>query len=325
MNRLLSSCLLALAACAAAPSVHAPPIAAPPRWAASKGLRITVFGPEGEATLTRGHHDWKPVWNLAGDRLAFFRTSVDSGAFVYWKAALMVVTADGGEERQLTDGTGRDFNPTWTRDGTGRILFNRYGVGDEPDRCEVWMTAPDGAPGSEVRVSGPEHRYEWADAGLRDGRIFVDTAVWSRFGRGSMRSFLLTPAPGGGGTYQELRRPTRAMWHKLSVSPSETKVVYMQDVSGDLGDYSDDVLYWAELDKDALEVRNPVRITKPTGRRCVNEYPRWSADETLILFDSSCDGASRVYAYRLSDGALAPVSPAGREATMFPSVQGVPQ
>lgn len=326
MRTLAPLLLAAPLACAAAGSSHAPELEPPARWAASKGLRITVFSPDGEKTLTGGHHDWKPVWNLAGDRLAFFRTTADAGPFIFWRAALMVARADGGGDRQLTDGTHRDFNPTWTRDGTERILFNRYGVDEEPDRCEVWSIAPDGAPGSEVRLSSPSHRYEWVDAGLRDGRLFVDTVVWSRFGAGSMRSFLLTPAPGGGpGSYQELRRPTGAMWHKLSVSPSETKVAYMLDVSGNLGDYSDDLLYWAELDTEGLAVRNPVRIRGSTGRRCVNEYPRWSADERLVLFDSSCGGVSRVYAYRLSDGAIAPVGPASPEPIMFPSVQGVPQ
>lgn len=317
--------LTALLACATAQPRSGPAVELPARWAASRALRITVFGPEGEVALTQGHHDWKPVWNLAGDQLAFFRTTADTGAFIYWKAALMVARADGGGVRQLTDGSGRDFNPTWTRDGSDRILFNRYGVGEEADRCEVWSTAPDASPGEEVRLSGPTNRYEWVDAGLRDGRLFVDTAVWSRLGVGRMRSFLVTPRPHQAGAYEELERPTRAMWHKLSVSPSETKVVYMQDVSGNLGDYSDDLLYWAELDLEHLAVKSPVRITGPTGRRCVNEYPRWSADESLVLYDSSCGGVPRVYAYRLSDGVTVEVPPGSREPTMFPSVQGVPQ
>ncbi len=317
--------LLGLLACATAAKPPATPVQLPARWAASRGLRITVFGPEGERTLTEGHHDWKPVWNLGGDRLAFFRTSADAGAFIYWRAALMVARADGGGVRQLTDGSGRDFNPTWTRDGSDRILFNRYGVNEEPDRCEVWVTSPDAAPGGEERISSPTNRYEWADAGLKDGRVLVDTVVWSRVGVGRMRSFLLTPRPHQAGVYEELQRPTDAMWHKLSVSPSETRVAYMQDVSGTLGDYSDDLLYWAELDTAGLAVKNPVRITGPTGRRCVNEYPRWSADETLVLYDSSCGGIPRVYAYRLADGATVEVSPRSGEPTMFPSVQGVPQ
>lgn len=41
------------------------------------------------------------------------------------------------------------------------------------------------------------------------------------------RSFLLTPNPGRVGTYEEISRPTTQLWHKLSVSPSETKVAYM--------------------------------------------------------------------------------------------------
>jgi hypothetical protein len=296
------------------------------RWAASEGLRITVFGgPEGRVTLTRGHRDWKPVWSPEGGQLAFFRTSRDRGPFVDWQADLWVVNVDGSGERRLTAANGRDFNPTWTRDGTRRIVFNRYGVEGEADRCEVWTTAPEGAPGSEVRVSSPAHRFEWANAGLRDGRLFVDVTDFSAPGGAVMRSFLLSPVPGGQGRYEEIARPTPALWHKLSVSPSETKVAYMLDRTGDLADYRDDVLYWAELDLETRAVKNPVRITDPTGGRCVNEYPRWSSDEQLILFDSSCSGSPRVYAYRLSDGVIAPVSPATGEPVMFPCAEGVPQ
>lgn len=327
--RLLAASLLPLAtltACAARSDPPAPAVTVPGRWAASEGLRITVFGgPDGPVTLTRGHRDWKPVWSPRGGLLAFFRTSKDLGSFVHWQADLWVVRADGGGARQLTAAKGRDFNPTWTRDGTDRILFNRYGVGGEPDRCEVWMTSSDAAPGSEVRISSPAHRFEWANAGLRDGRVFVDT-IEQQGAAGVMRSWLLTPAAGGGaGRYEEVARPTGGLWHKLSVSPSETKVAYMLDQAGDLADYSDDLLYWAELDRDGRAVRRPTRITGPTGRRCVNEYPRWSADETLVLFDSSCSGVPRVYAYRLSDGAVAPVSPRTAEPVMFPCAEGVPQ
>ena len=311
--------------CRHAPVPPAAPLGPVGTYAASAGLQITVFDPDGSRTLTRGHRDWKPVWNLAGDRLAFFRTSKDGGPFITWQSTLMVVAADGSFERALTDGAGRDFNPTWTRDGTDRIVFNRYGVAGEPDRCEVWSIAPDGTPGSEVRLSSGDDRYQWVNAALRDGRLFVDTIDFRRFSP-KARSFLVTPGrPGAAARYEELERPTTHMWHKLSVSPSERRVVYMQDRSGTLGDYSDDLIFWAELDIEGHAVRNPVPVTGSTGRRCVNEYPRWSADESLILFDSSCEGVARVFAFRLSDGATFPVSPGQREPVMFPCQQGVPQ
>ena len=38
-------------------------------------------------------------------------------------------------------------------------------------------------------------------------------------------------------------------------------------------------------------------------------YPRWSADERLIVYDSDRTGVSQLYAYRLSDGITRRISP----------------
>lgn len=273
------------------------------RWVASRNLEITVYeGTKPVRTLTTGHHDYKPVWSPDTDEIVFFRALRDSGDFAGWQTRICVVHADGTGLRCLTDGTHRDFNPTWTRDGTHRILFNRYAEGGDAAADEVWWTASDAAPGDEVRLD-QRARYAWVDAGLPDGRLFVD---WSTFAPWGQRSFLFTPGEAGGEV--ELARPAYHYWHKLSVSPSLTRVAYMVDLGYRSGDYSDDVIYWAELDLPGLAVKNPVLITPPYADGCVNEYPRWSPDETLVVFDSSCRGPSRAYAYRLSDGVVFPFS-----------------
>ena len=43
----------------------------------------------------------------------------------------------------------------------------------------------------------------------------------------------------------------------------------MYDNNGNIGDYTDDVLYWAELDVAGKAVTNPVAITEPTGGACL--------------------------------------------------------
>ncbi len=292
------------------------------RWVASRNLEITVYeGTKPVRTLTTGHDDFKPVWSPSGDTIAFFRAISDAGDFYQWRTKLCVIHADGTGYRELTDGSHRDFNPTWTRDGTGRILFNRYAEGGDPSRNDAYWTTPDASPGDEVQLNHGAG-WEWVDAGLLDGRLFVD-----RYNpvSGYQSSYLLTPGDGGG--YRELARPTHRYWHKVSVSPSQTRVAYMLDLSGTPGIYSDDVLYWAELDLESGAVTNPVLITRPEGGACINEYPRWYPDETMIVFDSSCagDGWPRAYAYRLADGALFPISDDPGVNVMFVNYEHTPQ
>lgn len=293
-------------------------------WVASESLQITLFGPDGKRSLTRGHRDWKPVSSPRADQVTFFRSSRDGGDFSTWRTKICVVSAGGGAVRELTDGAHTDFNPTWTRDGSGRILFNRYAEHGR-GTSEVFWTSPDASPGDEVRISDPRNAYEWVNGGLRDGRLFVDVIEFRLLHRAVARSFLVTLVPGGASRTQELIRPTVNMWHKLSVSPSERKVAYMLDTTGDLGDYRDDVLYVADFDPAALVVSNPVPITQPTGGRCVNEYPRWTPDERSVIFDSSCSGTSRMFLYHLTDGTTEPLSEDGDGQVMFGDFLGVPQ
>lgn len=133
-----------------------------------------------------------------------------------------MINSDGSDLRLLTSGEHADFNPTWTRDGTNMILFIRY-LRTPFDNMKMYLISPDGSPGDEIPISDPSFQYsEWAASGLRDGRIFID-----RIG-GGFRSYLLTLRLGEKGTYEEVQRNTSYYWHKLSVSPNETKVAYMR-------------------------------------------------------------------------------------------------
>ena len=293
------------------------------RWVSSDDLRITInqYGRDRQF-LTRGYDDYKPTWSKTGSRLAFFRVVSYGQTFADWKTKLCVIGTDGSGLRELSEGRYADFNPTWTRDGTNRIILNRYAVGGS-DRNDVYLMPPDGRPGDEVLVSNPANRYEWGFSGLVDGRLFVDRVSWST-GAPVARSFLLTPRPGGIGVYQEIARPTTQLWHKLSVSPSETKVAYMLDFDGDMSTYKDVVLYYADFDARRLVVSNPVPITG-NDPNDICEYPRWSADESLILYDSNRTGTYQMYAYRLADGVTARVSTDASSNSQFGSFENVPK
>lgn len=293
------------------------------RWVSSDNLRITInqHGRERQF-LTRGHDDYKPTWSRSGSLLAFFRVVSYGQTFAGWKTKLCVIGADGTGFRELSDGRYADFNPTWTRDGTNRIILNRYAVGGS-DRNEVYLVSPTGAVDAQTRVSDPAHGYEWAFSGLEDGRLFVD---WVGWGAGSpvARSYLLRPRPGGVGSYEEITRPTTRLWHKLSVSPSESRVAYMLDLDDNMSTYRDVVLYYADFDKQRLLVSNPVAISGDDPRD-VCEYPRWNRDESLIIYDCNSSGTYQMYAYRLADRTTVRISSDATSNSQFGSFEDVPK
>jgi Tol biopolymer transport system component len=292
------------------------------RWTCSDNLRIAVngYGQE-KSVLTSGGNDFKPSWSRTGSRLTFFRALRYGSSFADWKSKLCVIRADGTGFRELTTGNYADFNPTWTRDGSNQIIFNRYAVGGS-DRNDVYLISPEGRIGDEVLVSNPQNRYEWAFSGLRDGRIFIDRVTWGS-GAPVARSFLLTPSPGRTGAYEEIVRPTTRLWHKLSVSPSETKVAYMLDFDDNMSTYQDVVLCYADFDARSRVVSNPVTFTEDNPND-ISEYPRWNADETLIIYDSNRSGTYQMCAYRLADRMTVRLSD-GRSRAQFGNFENLPK
>jgi len=292
------------------------------RWTCSDDLRIAVGGHGREkSVLTAGGNDFKPSWSRTGSELTFFRALRYGSSFADWKTRLCVIRADGSGLRELTSGDYADFNPTWTRDGTHLVAFNRYAVGGS-DRNDIYLISPDGRVGDEVLVSDPRNPYEWVFSGLRDGRLFIAGVSWSA-GPPVARSFLLTPSPGRTGVYEEIVRPTTRLWHKLSLSPSETKVAYMLDLDDNMSTYRDVVLCYADFDAASRVVSNPVAFTEDDPND-ISEYPRWNADETLIIYDSNRSGRYQLYAYRLADRMTVRLTD-GRSNAQFGNFENLPK
>lgn len=295
-------------ACGGGSAVHTGPAGPSPvtalgvtaRWAASDNWQITVNSTGQPKLYLTISDDFKPSWSQTGSMLTYFHALQYGNTFDQWKTGLCVIHADGSQATALSTGAYADFNPTWTRDGTNRIIFNRYAVRGSTSN-DIYLISPQGPVGSEVLVSTPGNGYEWAFSGLKDGRLFIDRVSWST-GVAVASSFLLTPNPSGAPKYEEIKRPilSTQLWQKLSVSPSETKVTYMLDGNGDMSSYNDDVLYYADFDAKTLVVSNPVAFTTYNLSQ-ISEYPSWSADESLIIYDSNKSGVYQTYAYNLAD------------------------
>ena len=288
------------------------------RWASSENFEISISTIDGESNrLTSGFQDYKPSWSTDGSKLTFFRLLEYEEGFGISRTKIGVIDADGNNLRLLTSGDYPDFNPTWTRDGTNMILFTRYDR--EPRlRMKIFMIAPDGSPGDEILLSDPSFQYdEWASSGLKDGRIFID-----RIGNG-FRTFLLRPVSGDKGLYEEVIRPTSLYWHKLSVSPSETRVAYMRYGQGDRP-FEDAVICYADLDLEQRIMSNEVVVTR-SNPNCVFEYPRWTKDEQYLIYDCNMTGTFQIYAYRLSDGSARVISLDPDVNSMYGNFEGVPK
>jgi hypothetical protein len=273
--------------------------------------------------LTDSNRDFKPVSSLDGKTLVFFRVQTyGDGSFETWRTAIYVVNLDGSGLRQLTSGEFADYNPTFLRDGTNRIAFSRYNQ-TGMRHSEVFLTTPKAEIGAEQRVSHPtKPAYEYVYSSLKDGRLLIH-----RIESEEREVYLLTPMPGGIGKYERVQMPTNHYVHKLCLSPSETRITYMFDNDNNGATYNDVQIAWARFDAKSLKVWDEKRIT-PDDRATIDEYPKWSPDETMVIYDSDKSapgkGVMQIYAYRIADGVERILSLDPKENDQFPCVLGYP-
>jgi Tol biopolymer transport system component len=274
--------------------------------------------------LTHTDCDFKPVSSPDGTRAVFFRVkSHGDGRFETWRTAICVIGTDGTGFRPLTDGRYADYNPTFVRDGTDRIVFNRYNRTGRRE-SEIYVTTPTSEIGSEQKVSHPTvPAYEWVYSTLKDGRLFVH-----RIRSQEREVYLLTPNPGGLGKYERVTMPSSQYFHKACISPSETKITYMYDQDNNGATYADARIAWAQFDAKRLRVSDQKLIT-PDSPTTIEEYPKWSPDESIVLYDSNkANGGGeiyQIYAYRIADGVERVLSPDPKQNDQFVCVLGLPK
>lgn len=320
------------------------------RWASSIAdgndkTQIAIHDGENLTYLTQGQSDNKPSWSKTGDMLTFFRwhrssalgitfsKGVQDSLFSLFKTNICVINVDGTGLRELTDETHANLNPTWTRDGSNQIIFTRFhslGLGQR-----IYMIDPKGEKNSEVVVTSKCRRwplhFDWVESGLRDGRLFIWRMHWLRFALNIIKPgdtmdkiqtfHLLDPETQ---TYEDVKRPNKYPVHKLSASPSETRVCYMKDLNGNPMNYEDSVIAYAEFDLANREVKNEVVIS-PDDRSYIDMYPRWSPDEKHIMYTSGRSGKMMQYVYSLETKETHMVSDPGLHGDLFPCFEDMPK
>jgi Tol biopolymer transport system component len=311
------------------------------RWVSStkmyylNSLRITVHDGDDLKFITEGHRDHKPVWSKEGDMITFFRATgeTDVKPFRLYRTHICVVNSDGSGFKELTDAEDPNVNPTWTRDGSNRIIFNRlakslFGHG------KIFSIAADAQMNDALLISNPDNT-EWAESGLTDGRIFIFRInriaytlnyitpyyTWPH----TQSYFLLDPKTK---KYYPVKRQNKYPTHKLSLSPSETKIVYMKDLDGKLETYNDAVIAYANFDLENLVVKNEMVISVE-NRDHIDMYPRWSPDERYIVYSSSRGNGHmwnmEQYIYDLDTGKTHLISDENFSVDMYPCFEDVPK
>ena len=85
-------------------------------------------------------------------------------------------------------------------------------------------------------------------------------------------------------------------------------------------------LYTADVDVKTRTVSNPKAITdtKPDPK-IIWLYPRWTKDESAVVYHCSKTGKNQLYMYRLNDGSTVRVSTNADANYMFPCGQETPK
>jgi hypothetical protein len=290
-------------------------------YAVNGRLHVSLFGaPDGDP-ITTGPGDMKPSWSKTGDMIVFFRLTKRAPRVPDWKTAICVVRADGSGFRKVTNGTQTDFNPTWTRDGTNLIVFNRRNP--NTGRYAVMMTRADADLGEENVVSNPLHST-YAYTCLKDGRIFV-----AGTGRAGERGYsLMTPNPDEEVKYEriEFAFPLEGRIDRVSLTPSETRLCCeYQDGFGPYR-YPGRTLYIADFDVEARTVSNPKAITDTNpDSKTTWLYPRWTADESAVVYHCNKSGTPQLYMYRLTDESTVCLSTNPDARYLFPCGEATPK
>ncbi len=200
---------------------------------------------------------------------------------------------------------------------------------------QIYSVDPNGPKSSEELITSPDRdgllQYEYVESGLKDGRLFIWRVNWFRGLLNLIKPgeiiddiqtwHLLDPKTHD---TQEVSRPHQYPVHKLSVSPSETKVCYMKAVNGNPLNYRGSVIAFAEFDRENRIVKNEV-VVSLDDRSYTDMYPRWTPDEKFIMYSSSRSGKMRQYLYSIETKETYHVSVFSPHGDQYPSFEDMPK
>ena len=270
-------------------------------------IYVNVLGtPEGKPVTVppvEGWQDFKPSWSKTGDRLVFFRRVKNDRNVSNWKTVLCTIKTDGTDLEKLTDDTHTNFNPTWTRDGSNRPIWNRKN--DEKGGYFVMWSRVGAKPGEAVAVTDPRY-HTWAHTCLTDGRILVESAHPTH----GWAYYLMTPMPGGESRYERVDcggLAKQGLLCRISVSPSQKKICFGH-LLGHKFREPGHAVFIADFDAEKRTITNARPIANKAYKNIWYAYPRWVKGESAVVYHSYESGRGALYLYTLADGSTRRVS-----------------
>ncbi len=282
-------------------------------------IHVNTYGtPEGKA-LTTGHQDFKPSWSKTGDMLVFFRRLKHHPVTLNWITQICVINVDGTGFHPLTGGTHTDFNQTWTRDGLNTPIWNRKNP--ETGSFHVMQSKVGNKPDQEISLTDKSY-HTWAYTCLKDGRILVQSAQPDQ----GWGYFLMTRNTGGKPRFERIDcgLAKTGLLDRVSVSPNETRVCFEYQTGFKYKD-TGRTLYVADFDGKKRSITNAKAFANELGKTHWYAYPRWTKDETSIVFHANKTGKGALYLYSLKDGSTAKVSTNTKADYRYPHCEDTPK
>ncbi len=282
-------------------------------------IHVNTYGTRDGKPVTSGHQDFKPSWSKTGDMLVFFRRLKHHPVTVNWITQICVINADGTGFHTLTDGTHTDFNQTWTRDGRNTPIWNRKNP--KTGSFHVMAGKVGAKPGEEISLTDKRY-HTWAYTCLVDGRILVQCAH-PKQGWGY---FLMTPKPGGEPRFERIdcEMAKKGLLDRVSISPSETRVCFEYQYGHKYED-TGRALYIADFDAKKPGITNARAFANDVMKPHWYAYPRWTKDESAIVYHANRTGKGELFLYTPEDGSTRKVSTDDGADYRYPHCEDTPK
>jgi hypothetical protein len=132
----------------------------------------------------------------------------------------------------------------------------------------------------------------------------------------------MTRNPGGKPTFQRIdcELAKKGILDRVSISPGETKVCFEYQ-TGFKNSTTGRTLYIAEFDAKKPSITNAKPFANAEGANRWFAYPRWTKDETAIVYHAS----PSLYMYKLADASTVQVSTKEGADYRYPHCEATPK
>ena len=281
------------------------------KGAFTKNGKIFIFTKKGEKQLLQSDfYDMKPSWSKSSNQLVFFRIINQPKSlnfdYRFWRSKICVMKSDGKGFKELTQGNYADFNPTFMRDGSNRIIFLRYD--QNRGTLSTYMTHSSWKSGEEKRISDSNQMIEIGNTSLKDGRILLCRV---NLIQKTFQFFLLKPNPGKKGVYERVSikfdPPQNSLITRFTISPDEKKIAFTLDLDFDDLTRKDGGIFIADFDIEMMSIENE-ELIRPINQNYVDDYLRWLPSGEALVFHSNRSDKYQLYVYHVSTKQLKRIS-----------------